>query len=231
VNLNDMEEPMAKTKDAQTDTREETTLTQQGSAQESGSPGAETGKLQGSQPEAHQQGREVQVGQGQQQGGAVQERRRQGLARYSRDPFETMQRLSEEMDELFDSFFYGRPLARGSRQSRLQSLWTPEVEVREEGNQLRVSVDLPGVSKDNVKVDVHDGMLTIAGERREEHSEGDEKQGFRRSERRYGSFYRAIALPEGAEAEQAQARMNEGVLEVTVPVTPPKQARRLEIQG
>jgi HSP20 family protein len=213
---------MTRTKDAQTDTRAETTQTDQGSA--------ESGKLQGSQPESNQHGREVQVGQGP-QGGAVQERRRQGVARYGRDPFETMQRLSEEMDDLFDSFFYGRPLARAPRQSRLQSLWTPEVEIREEGNQLRVSVDLPGVSKDNVKVDVHDGMLAIAGERREVQSEGDEKQGFRRSERRYGSFYRAIALPEGAEADQAQARMTEGVLEITVPVTPAKQARRLEIQG
>jgi HSP20 family protein len=141
-----------------------------------------------------------------------------------------MQRLSEEMDQLFDSFFYGKPTGRQMRHPGLQSLWAPEVEMCEEGNQLRVFVDLPGVPRDNVKVDVHEGMLTIQGERREERTEGGE-QGFRRSERRYGSFYRSIPLPEGVETENAQAHMKDGVLEITLPVTPAKQPRRLEIQG
>ncbi len=164
-------------------------------------------QLQGSQQSNVQSGHEVQQAQQGERRGAVQERRQSGLARYSRDPFGMMQRLSDEMDELFESFFYGRPLARSRGQSRLQNLWAPEVELRQEGSQLRVAVDLPGVSKDNVKVDVHEGMLTIEGERREEHTEGGEQEGFRRSERRYGSFYRSIPLPEGAEAEKAEARM------------------------
>jgi HSP20 family protein len=188
-------------------------------------------QLQGSQQSNPQRGQQLQ--REQQQGhesGALQERRQGGLAHYGRDPFAVMQRLSDEMDQLFESFFHGRPLARSRGQSRLQNLWAPEVEVHDEGNQLRVSVDLPGVSKDNVKVDVREGMLTIEGERREERAEGGEQQGFRRSERRYGSFYRGIPLPEGADAEKAEARMKEGVLEITVPVTP-KQTRRLEIQG
>jgi HSP20 family protein len=185
-------------------------------------------QLQGSSPSTNTQGGQELQQRG--QGGEVQERRQHGLARYSADPFEMMERLSSEMDELFDSFLYARPLARSGRQSRLQNLWAPEVEIREEGNQLRVAVDLPGVPRENVKVDLRDGMLTIQGERREERTEGGEQQGFRRSERRYGSFYRSIALPEAADAENAQARMNEGVLEITVPITP-KQTRRLEIQS
>jgi HSP20 family protein len=188
-------------------------------------------QLQGSEQSNVQPRHEVQQAQQQDEGrGAVQERRQGGLARYSRDPFEMMQRLSDEMDELFESFFHGRPLARSRGQSRLQNLWAPEVELREEGNQLRVQVDLPGVSKENVKVDVREGMLTIEGERREERTEGGEQQGLRRSERRYGSFYRSIPLPEGAQADKAEARMKEGVLEITVPITQ-KQTRRLEIQG
>ena len=134
------------------------------------------------------------------------------------------------MDELFDAFFYGRPVSGGARQSRLNDLWSPQIEVHEEGNQLRVAVDLPGVSKENVKIDVHEGMLTIQGERREERTEGGEQQGFRRSERHYGSFYRGIPLPEGADSEKAEARMRDGVLEITVPIAA-KQTRRLEIQG
>jgi len=187
-------------------------------------------QLQGSPQSANQPGHELQQGgQGEQRMG-VQERRQAGLARYGRSPFELMQRLSDEMDELFDAFFYGRPVSGGARQSRLNDLWSPQIEVHEEGNQLRVAVDLPGVSKENVKIDVHEGMLTIQGERREERTEGGDQQGFRRSERRYGSFYRGIPLPEGADSEKAEARMRDGVLEITVPIAA-KQTRRLEIQG
>jgi HSP20 family protein len=176
-----------------------------------------------------QQRQNVQVGQG--TGGAMQQRGQGGgLARYT-DPFSLVQQLSNEMDELFESFFYGRPTTRRARQSELRNLWAPEVEVREEENQLRISVDLPGIPKENVKVDVQAGALTIQGERREERSEGDEKQGYRRSERRYGSFYRSIPLPEGADAENAQAQMKEGVLEITLPLAQRSKGRRLEIKG
>ena len=176
-----------------------------------------------------QQRQNVQVGQS--AGGAMQQRGPGGgVARYT-DPFSLVQQLSNEMDELFESFFYGRPTARRARQSELRNLWAPEVEVREEENQLRISVDLPGIPKENVKVDVQEGALTIQGERREERSEGDEKQGYRRSERRYGSFYRSIPLPEGADAENAQAQMKEGVLEITLPLAQRAKGRRLEIKG
>lgn len=183
-------------------------------------------RLQGSQAA---QGQDVTVGQGGATGGAMERGRGQGLAAHGRDPFAMMERLSQEMDQLFDSFFYGRPLARGGRQSQVPSLWAPEIDICEEGNQLRVSVDLPGVPKDGIKIDIQEGMLTIQGERREERTEGGEQQGFRRTERRYGSFYRSIPLPDGADAEQAQARMKEGVLEITIPLAQ-KQGRRLQIE-
>jgi HSP20 family molecular chaperone IbpA len=221
---------MAKSKATQarsereTSGREKRQDQQAGAATQQQTGSARSGALQGSQSGGH----EVKVGQGEGQSRASGEEGRRSLSRMSRDPFAMMQRMSEEMDQLFDSFFYGRPLGR--RQSQLQSLWAPEVEVCEEGNQLRVCVDLPGVAKENVKIDVTEGILTIQGERREERTEGGERQGFRRSERRYGSFYRSIPLPDGADAEQAQARMKEGVLEITIPTTPPKQAKRLEIK-
>jgi len=196
-------------------------------AQQSGTQ-AQEGSAQGLQG-SQQRGQEVQIGQGE-QGGAMQERGRESLARYGRDPFTVIRRLSDEMDQLFDSFFYGRAPAR-MRQLQPLNLWVPEVEIEEEGNQLRVCVDLPGITKDNVKVDINEGVLTIQGERREEHKEGSEQQGFRRTERRYGSFCRSVLLPEGVDAGQAQARMKDGVLEVTLPLTAAKQAKRLEIQS
>lgn len=215
----------------------ETKTTQGGSAEETQErqtqqgqqSGAQREALRGSESRSRQQGGEVEVGQGQ-QGGAMR-RGEGGLARYSRNPFAVMQQLSDEMDQLFDSFFYGTPVRRWTQPARMPELWAPEVEMCEKGNKLCVSVDLPGISKDDVKIDIEDGALVIQGERREERSEGGEEQGYRRSERRYGSFYRTLPLPEGADAEKAEAQMKDGVLEITLPLTERAQARRLEIKG
>ena len=148
------------------------------------------------------------------------------------DPFQMFQQLSEQMDDMFESFFSsGRPARRGMRQHGLPALWAPDVDIREEGNQLRVAIDLPGIPKDAVKIDIHDGSLIVQGERSEESRDEDKDQGFRRTERRYGSFYRTIPLPEGADTGKANASMKEGVLEITIPLPDRKQPRRLEIQG
>jgi HSP20 family protein len=164
-----------------------------------------------------------------QQGGAMQQHGRHAPA-YYRDPFAMLDQLSQEMDALFDSFLYGRPASRRQRQSQLPQMWMPDVEISEEGDKLRICADLPGVPKDKVKVDIQDNMLTIQGERSEERQEGSEQQGYRRSERRYGSFYRSVALPEGVNAESAQAEMKDGVLEITLPFTAPKKAKQLEVR-
>jgi HSP20 family protein len=200
-------------------------------SQQGGTNGQQQYSGNGGQQSGNQQGQDVQVTQGGQgESRAVQQRRQGGLSRYSRDPFAVMQQLSEEMDELFDSFFYGRP-ARRSRQSQLRDMWVPDVEVREEGNQVRVHVDVPGVPKDNVKVDIQEGMLTIQGERNEERNEGGEQQGFRRTERRYGSFYRSIPLPDGVDTQNAHATMKDGVLDITMPLSANRQRRRLDIKA
>lgn len=191
---------------------------------------AEREELQGSEQQRGQQGQEVQSRQG--QGGRLQERRQGGLSRYSRNPFGVMQELSNEMDRLFDSFLYGTPTSGRTRREGMPRLWAPEVDVCEEGNQLRVSVDLPGISKDNVKIDVQQDTLVIQGERREERTEGGEQEGFRRTERQYGSFYRAILLPDYVDTEKANAQMKDGVLDITLPITEArKQPKRLEIKS
>jgi HSP20 family protein len=215
--------------DTTTDRNAENQTPQSGQRNQQPTAGENQPSFKGSERAGTARNTDVTVG----QGGAVQSRGEAGVSRYGRDPFETMQRLSEEVDQLFDSFFYGRPLTRQPRQTAagLRSVWAPEVELSEKGNQVRVCIDLPGVPKDNVKIDIHEGMLTIHGERREERTDGGEGQGFRRSERRYGSFYRSIPLPEGVQSENAQARMKDGVLEISIPITPAKQPRRLEIQG
>jgi HSP20 family protein len=103
-------------------------------------------------------------------------------------------------------------------------MWSPAIEVSERGNNLVVCAELPGLNKDDVRVEATDDELIIEGERKQEYT--GEEGGIRRTERRYGHFYRAIPLPENAKAEQANARFNNGVLEVTIPIDQQKSARR-----
>jgi HSP20 family protein len=108
--------------------------------------------------------------------------------------------------------------------------WSPRIDVLEREGHFVVRADLPGLSKDEIKVDVHDDLLTIQGERKAEKKV--EREGFYHSECSYGSFYRAIPLPEGAEASKVTADFRKGVLEVTVPMAarPEPKARRVDIR-
>jgi HSP20 family protein len=196
---------------------------------ETSNQGMQAGSEQNAQQQSDPQSRQGQQLQGSAQGGAVQQRGQHAPA-YYRDPFAMLDQLSQEMDQLFDSFLYGRPASRRQQQSQLPQMWMPDVEITEQGGELRVCADLPGIPKDKVKVDIHDNMLTIQGERSEERQEGGGEQGYRRSERRYGSFYRAVALPEGVDAEHAQAQMKDGVLEITLPFTAQKKPKKLDIR-
>jgi HSP20 family protein len=105
----------------------------------------------------------------------------------------------------------------------------PDVEVIHRNNELVVRADLPGLTKDDIKVDVTEDRVTLQGERKREHEE--ERGGVYRSERSYGSFYREIPLPEGTISEQTKANFKDGVLKITMPAPPEHvhRGRRLEI--
>jgi HSP20 family protein len=119
-------------------------------------------------------------------------------------------------------------LRRGS--GLVPAEWSPKIDVLQREGQFVVRADLPGLTKEDVKVEVADDVITIQGERKQEKKE--ERKGYCYSECSYGSFYRAIPLPEGAEGSKATAEFRKGVLEVTVPAaTPPvRKARRLEVR-
>jgi HSP20 family protein len=145
-----------------------------------------------------------------------------------------MARMLEDMDRVFDDFGFGRsgPMRRpmldpsGGRQGAARTMWSPRIEVTERDGKLVVCADLPGLRKEDVKVDVSGDALVIQGERREQ----QERPGY--SERSYGSFYRSIPLPEGINPEQAEARFEDGVLEVSLPMPEreQQQRKRLEIR-
>jgi HSP20 family protein len=149
------------------------------------------------------------------------------------NPFAFMRRFTEEMDRLFEDFFGGSLIPRwtefGSLSEFRERMWSPQIEVFERDNQLVVRADLPGLTKDDVHVEITDDSLIIQGERKQEHEE--RREGFYRSERSYGRFYREIPLPEGVNAENATATFRNGVLEITLQV-PERQprGRRIEIK-
>jgi HSP20 family protein len=156
--------------------------------------------------------------------------RRTGLARpWSGDvsPFRSFQRMADEMDRMFDEFGFGsRWLSPFSRQSGAD-MWAPQIDVFQKNNELTIRADLPGLKREDVTVDITDQAVCIQGERKHEREE--DREGYYRSERSYGSFYRTIPLPEGAITEQAKASFKDGVLEITMPTPPASQGRRLEI--
>jgi len=165
-----------------------------------------------------------------------------GTGTGSLSPFAMMRRMAEDMDRLFDNFGLGRTgfglaptlgadLNRDPWQGSStvdQMAWAPQVETFRRGDQLVIRADLPGLRKDDVKVEVDDGVLTISGERREEHEE--DRDNYYRSERTYGQFYRAIPLPEGVSENQCEASFKEGVLEVTLPAPKQEERKRKQIQ-
>jgi HSP20 family protein len=150
----------------------------------------------------------------------------------ARDPFAVLRQMRSNLGRMFEesaSPSFRWPSFRMRRVSETAN-WFPEIDVFERDNRLVMKIDLPGMKKDDVKVEVTDGHLTISGERKSEAEE--RKEHFYRCEREYGSFYRAIPLPEGVKLEDAKAIFSDGVLEVSVPlpVQPEAKVRKVEIQ-
>ena len=140
---------------------------------------------------------------------------------FSTSPFALMRRFTEEMDRLFEGHGW-----RGSKSEVTH--WSPAIEVKEQDGKLEVLAELPGIKDNDVKVEVTDEGLVIQGERKQEHEE--KREGYYRSERSYGQFYRLIPLPEGATLDQAHAEFHNGELRVSIPV-PQQKARQIPISA
>ena len=152
---------------------------------------------------------------------STETRNEQGLQRSSgrneglwRDPFASFWGGRDPFTSFWEPFGLATrnmwPFQSG-REGRSQ-MWSPQVETFQRGSEFVVRADLPGMKKDDVKIDITDDAVTIEGERREERE--DNREGYYRSERSYGSFSRVIPLPQGAITEQAKANFKDGVLEI-----------------
>jgi HSP20 family protein len=173
--------------------------------------------------------------------------------RFGPSPFNMMRRFTDDMERAFDTFNafnlmprfeteFGFPrmtelfnfpraldVLEFPRIAELEKVgWWPEIEVTEKNGELKIHADLPGMKKEDINVEFTDDALIISGERTQETEE--EREGYFHSERNYGSFFRSIPLPEGANPDKANAFLHDGVLEVTLAV--PKRelkGRKLEI--
>jgi HSP20 family protein len=134
-------------------------------------------------------------------------------------PFSLLGRMTEEFDRILQPFL--------SESETANIAWIPTVEVSQHDGKYHILAELPGLSPNEVRVEVDDDALILQGERQVEREANE--GGIRRSERQFGMFYRRIPLPEGADPEQAKAKFHDGILEITMPA-PTKQAERRQIQ-
>ena len=155
--------------------------------------------------------------------------------RYGNDaltnPFHLFRRMSDEMEQFFNRAFGGGYVPSRSAQATGMgpsawaglSAWAPRIEAFQRGDQFIVRAELPGLKREDVRVNVTDDSLIIEGERRDEfeNTHGDVYH----TERSYGSFYREVALPEGTLSDNAEASFKDGVLEVKLQA-PPNEVRR-----
>lgn len=124
-------------------------------------------------------------------------------------PFTLLRRMTEEMDRVFGE-------VAGYRDAEGQRVWAPALEVSEHDGNYIVRAELPGIEPEDVKLEITDQAVVLQGERKSEKQES--RGGVQLTERHYGHFYRAVPLPEGAKTDDAKAKFENGVLEVTIPV-------------
>ncbi len=140
------------------------------------------------------------------------------------DPMRDLDSLQGEMNRVFDQFFGGGGRSGNGVSSRR---WVPAMDLVESEDHLVLRADLPGMSEEDINIELKDNVLTVSGERRAD--ERHEGEGFYRVERAFGSFARALSLPEGINADQIEANFDRGVLEVRIPKPEERKPHRVQI--
>jgi HSP20 family protein len=143
------------------------------------------------------------------------------------EPLRELSSLQSEMNRLFNTVF-DQPTGGAGNGGALRR-WMPAMDLVETDDHFVLRADLPGLSEDDVKIELEDNTLTVSGERKAEHESRDE--GFYRVERAFGTFSRSLTLPRGVNAEAVEASFNRGVLEVRIPKPEERKPRRIEIGG
>jgi HSP20 family protein len=137
------------------------------------------------------------------------------------EPFRELASLQGDMNRWLNSFL-------GESQTREARNWVPALDVWETDNDVVYAFDLPGIPEENISIEVKDDTLTVSADREKTEETSDDR--YYRFERRYGSFSRAVGLPQGVDEERISASYRDGVLEVRVPKPAEQKPRKIELR-
>ncbi len=141
------------------------------------------------------------------------------------DPFGELEVLQNEMNRLFNTRLTGQP---ERETGLLESVWSPAIDIYDSKDNIMIRADLPGMKKEDIDVSVHQNLLTIKGEKKQESEE--KQEGWIRSERFYGSFNRTISLNSDVDADKVKASYQNGVLELALPKKEEARPKQVNIE-
>ena len=140
------------------------------------------------------------------------------------NPWREMPTLHNRINRLFDDpFFSVGPM----EDDAVMGMWNPAVDLYEKDDHYMIKAELPGVDKNNVKIDLKDRLLTLSGERTYENEVNEEN--YYRRERSYGKFQRAFTLPADVDSDKIKAEFKDGVLQIEIPKPEEKRAKQVTI--
>ena len=137
----------------------------------------------------------------------------------NRRPLEGLKSWFGDIDTWFDTDFFSRPLEKN---------WSPALDIQDKDGTYLVKADLPGLKKEDIHLELHDGYLTLKGERKYEHTEKEDY--YRRIERTYGTFQRSLKVPKGLTEKDIKAKYRDGVLEVTIPTPKVEKPKAINVK-
>jgi HSP20 family protein len=130
--------------------------------------------------------------------------------------------LRDELDSLFELPFW----SNFQRQTQLFSGWSPALDIYQNNDNVIARVELPGMRKEDIEISLHDGMLTVSGERKAESAEGEKAE---RTERYVGKFRRSVSLPTMVDPNKVTANYRDGILTVTLPKAEEAKPKQIQV--
>ena len=137
-------------------------------------------------------------------------------------PWRELEEVSSRLARMFDE----SPVSTGSN----GGTWVPRVNVEETKDELLLSAELPGMTHDDITIELENNLLTISGEKNEQRTEGDEERRYHLWERRYGAFQRSFTLPRTVSADDIQAGFENGILTIRMPKAAEAKTRKIEVK-
>jgi len=142
------------------------------------------------------------------------------------DPFAEMQQMQDRINRLFRQSLIRSNAFAGPSSPGLSSFYEPDLDIRDMKDHYILTLDLPGMDKDKINVEVTEHDIVISGERDDRSEEQDDRHGFYRMERRFGSFSRRLPLPDDATPDGVSADYEKGVLEIRIPKKDPAEGKK-----